>query len=394
MGHRGPNLFSDPLEYLGVVNTAADLHKMGSTGVDSLPFQSGCETLTFPVLYVPLSQLSPFIETMLFSAVIIAFMNNYSDIHDAIAIWYARNGRHDLPWRGSHDPYVIYISEMMLQQTRVETVRDRFFFPFLQRFPTLQSIADASLEEVLHAWQGLGYYRRARYIHQTARIASPELPIEPEALMKLPGIGRSTAHAIAAFAAGVPVAVLDANVKRVLHRFFAQKSRNEREQWKMAETLLDRNDPYTYNQAMMDIGATICLPKNPKCEVCPLQSRCRGQEKPADYPEPRKRKKRPERTTHYLWIEKGRKIRMRRREEEMLGGLWELPTAEEPPEGSERLFSLTHDYSHFRRIAVVHRWKTSMPPEGEWIDAERLHEIPVSSLERKIFARLFETDTD
>ena len=321
-------------------------------------------------------------------------MNNYSDIHAAISNWYADHGRRDLPWRRSRDPYTIYISEMMLQQTRVETVLERFFFPFLERFPTLQSIKEATQEEVLHAWQGLGYYRRARYIHQAARIAAPELPTDPEALMRLPGIGRSTAHAVAAFAADRPVAVLDANVKRVLHRFFAERSRKEKRQWEMAETLLDKSDPYTYNQAMMDIGATVCLPGNPECEACPLRSGCLGKESPADYPEPRKRKERPERTTHYLWIEKGRKIRMRRREGEMLGGLWELPTAKEPPEGSERLFSVTHDYSHFRRIAVVHRWETSMPPEGEWIDTERLHEIPVSSLERKIFARLFETDTD
>ena len=319
---------------------------------------------------------------------------NYSVIHEELLHWYTRHGRRDLPWRRTRDPYRIYISEMMLQQTQVKTVLERFYFPFLERFPTLQSVADAELEEVLHAWQGLGYYRRARYIHAAARLAAPELPTDPEELVKLPGIGKSTAHAIAAFAAHAPVPILDANVRRILHRFFAQKKATEKELWRLAEELLDRENPYDYNQAMMDIGATVCLPKAPRCDACPLRSECRGKEAPLLYPEKKAKKSRPVRRTRYLLIEQGSKILMKRRETEMLGGLWELPVVDEIPETAEKLFEIVHDYSHFRRIAEVWRCETCEGIAGEWLGADTLHEVPVSSLERKIFAKLFEADAD
>ncbi|WP_456451799.1 A/G-specific adenine glycosylase [Hydrogenimonas sp.] len=315
---------------------------------------------------------------------------NYSDIHIAIARWYAQNGRHNLPWRRTRDPYRIYVSEMMLQQTQVKTVLERFYFPFLERFPTLQSVADATLEEVLHAWQGLGYYRRARYIHETARIAASNLPTDPDELVKLPGIGKSTAHAIAAFSTHAPVPILDANVRRILHRFFARKKATEKELWRLAEELLDRENPYDYNQAMMDLGATVCLPKAPRCDACPLCPKCRGKEAPLLYPEKRGKKARPVRRTRYLLLEKGSKILMRKRISGMLGGLWELPTVENIPEDGEKLFEIVHDYSHFRRVAEVWRYEGCEEIKGEWVDADTLHEVPVSSLERKIFARLFE----
>ncbi|MBY0354265.1 MAG: hypothetical protein K2Q12_00885, partial [Rickettsiales bacterium] len=138
--------------------------------------------------------------------------------HQTIHDWYAAHGRHSLPWRLTRDPYAIYVSEIMLQQTQVATVLTRFYHPFLARFPTLQSLADASQEEVLKAWEGLGYYSRARNLHQAAKICAPTLPTTVEGLLELPGIGRNTAHAIAAFAYHQPVAVMEANVKRVLHR--------------------------------------------------------------------------------------------------------------------------------------------------------------------------------
>jgi len=317
---------------------------------------------------------------------------NYSDIHEAIFCWYAKFGRHDLPWRQTDDPYKIYISEMMLQQTQVKTVLERFYFPFLKRFPTLQSVADAPLETILHAWQGLGYYRRARYIHQTARLTAPALPTAPEVLVKLPGIGQSTAHAVAVFSTRAPLPILDANVRRILFRFFAQTKATPKALWQMAWDLLDRNHPYEYNQALMDIGTALCTPKNPDCPTCPLKSACRGQNTPLAYPAPKPKKSRPVRYTHYLLIEKGRHILMRKRESDMLSGLWELPSSISEPAGCERLFEVVHDYTHFRRIAII--WRCDKEAEGEWIDADRLHEVAVSSLERKIFAKLFETDAD
>ncbi|WP_456382542.1 A/G-specific adenine glycosylase [Hydrogenimonas sp.] len=304
------------------------------------------------------------------------------------------HGRRELPWRNTRNLYEIYISEIMLQQTQVKTVLERFFFPFLKRFPTLQSVAEASLDDVLHAWQGLGYYRRARYIHRTAQIASPDLPSDPKELVKLPGIGKSTAHAIAVFGTQAPLAVLDANIKRVLHRFFAKEKATEKELWSLAESLLDRNEPYIYNQAMMDIGATLCLPKTTRCETCPLHSLCEGRKNPLLYPAPKSGKTKPLKRQVYLLVERESKILMRKRKGELLGGLWELPTRKTPPPSAEKLFEIGHEYTHFRRIAEIYRYDGRKEEEGEWIEREDLHEIALSSLEKKIFARLFEADTD
>ena len=317
------------------------------------------------------------------------YNTNYSDIHKKISGWYTRHGRHDLPWRKTDDPYTIYISEIMLQQTQVKTVLERFYHPFLERFPTLQSLKEASLDDVLHAWQGLGYYRRARYLHQTAQIAAPDLPTDPAELVKLPGIGKSTAHAVAAFSIHAPVAVLDANVRRTLFRFFALEHATEKILWQRAELLLDRGDPYRYNQAMMDIGATLCLPKSAACHLCPLASGCAGKSDPARYPAPRKKRKREVKRRIYLLIERGGEIVMQKRSSELLSGLWELPSADSPPAGGRKLFQIVHDYSHFRQISEIYRCDDAKGVEGVWIDREKLHTIATSSLEKKIFKELF-----
>jgi A/G-specific adenine glycosylase len=321
---------------------------------------------------------------------------NYSDIHIQLRKWYKNFGRHDLPWRKTNDPYVIYISEMMLQQTQVKTVLERSFFPFLERFPTLESIKASSIDDILHAWQGLGYYRRARYIHACAQIAAPQLPTDPKALVKLPGIGKSTAHAIAAFSTHRPVAVLDANVKRILYRFFAKTEAKEKALWQMAETLLDREEPYVYNQAMMDIGATLCLPKSPKCEQCPLEEYCMGKENPSKYPQKSRSKKRPLKQKKIAVLHYDTKLFMRKRQTELLGGLWEFPEVEELdlPVGNA-LHKIVHEYTHFKleaEIFYVQLDQSIVAKEGEWIDIASFSEIATSSLEKKIVKALFETD--
>ncbi|BDY13786.1 A/G-specific adenine glycosylase [Hydrogenimonas cancrithermarum] len=322
---------------------------------------------------------------------------NYSDIHIQLRQWYKSFGRHDLPWRKTNDPYVIYISEMMLQQTQVKTVLDRFFFPFLKRFPTLESIKASSIDEILHAWQGLGYYRRARYIHACAQIASPSLPTDPKELVKLPGIGKSTAHAIAAFSKHYPVAVLDANVKRILYRFFAKTEAKERELWKMAEILLDHEEPYIYNQAMMDLGATVCLPKSPKCEICPFASRCMGRESPMNYPQKRVLKKRPIKQKKIAVLQCGTKLFMRKRKTELLGGLWEFPEMEDLdlPVGNA-LHKIVQEYTHFKleaELFLLQTKKSDHMTDGEWIDIASFGKLATSTLEKKILKVLFETDT-
>ena len=182
-------------------------------------------------------------------------------LHETLLKWYENHGRHALPWRRTRDPYRIWISEIMLQQTQVRTVLERFYFPFLERFPTLQSLAAAPLDDVLKQWEGLGYYTRAKNLHKAAQMCAPFLPETAEGLQSLPGVGKSTAHAVAAFAYGIPVPILDANVKRILFRYHARRSAGEKELWELAEKLFDPHHPFEFNQAMMDIGATLCLPK-------------------------------------------------------------------------------------------------------------------------------------
>ena len=154
--------------------------------------------------------------------------------HARLQQWYSNHGRHDLPWRNTSDPYAIYISEIMLQQTQVKTILERFYHPFLKKFPTVAALANAPEQEVLKAWEGMGYYRRAKYLHAAMKLAQTHMPNTVEALIALPGIGRNTAHAVAAFAYKQPVPVMEANVKRVIHRIFALKKAKDEELWAKA----------------------------------------------------------------------------------------------------------------------------------------------------------------
>ena len=202
--------------------------------------------------------------------------------------WQASHGRNHLPWQQTRDPYRVWLSEIMLQQTQVSTVLG-YYERFLQRFPDVASLAAAPEDDVMALWSGLGYYSRARNLHKCAKAVMAEhagqFPRSAEVLATLPGIGRSTASAIASFCFAERVAILDANVKRVLTRVLAygedlSSSRNEKALWALAEDLLPTQDLYNamprYTQGLMDVGATVCLPRNPSCLVCPLQAQCRA----------------------------------------------------------------------------------------------------------------------
>ena len=205
----------------------------------------------------------------------------------ALLAWYRENAR-PLPWRGEKDPYRVLVSEVLLQQTRVEQAA-LYYRRFLERFPTLKALAAASLEEVLRVWQGAGYYRRAEHLHRLARSVE-ELPPSFAELRKLPGLGPYTAAAVASIAFGERVAAVDGNVRRVLSRLFARESPKEKELFALAQGLLPEGvDPGVWNQALMELGATVCLPKRPRCGTCPLGAFCRGKEAPGRYPAPRKR---------------------------------------------------------------------------------------------------------
>lgn len=200
-----------------------------------------------------------------------------SDQCKTLLCWYAEQAR-DLPWRETSEPYRIWISEIMLQQTQVKTVLPRYQVWF-EQFPDIHTLAAASLDDVLKAWEGLGYYRRARFIHQAAQsIASDYDGIFPQAfddMMKLSGIGRSTAGAISSFCFGTYTPVLDGNVKRVLKRWFAKAQATDRELWLLAQEAIDASgDPATWNQLMMELGATLCSARKVDCDSCPVKGSC------------------------------------------------------------------------------------------------------------------------
>jgi A/G-specific adenine glycosylase len=250
--------------------------------------------------------------------------------------WYDQGGV-DLPWRGSHHPYHIWLSEIMLQQTQVETVKP-YFARFIAAYPTVSDLAAAPLDAVLKLWEGLGYYSRARNLHRAAHIVADELggqfPREVEALLRLPGVGRYTAGAIASIAFDQRAPVLDGNVIRVLSRLVdldedVTRPATQAKLWALAESYLPAVRPGDYNQALMDLGRLVCRPREPLCSTCPLQQDCRAFEQGTQRERPLKKKKAP--TPHYdvaagmIWNDAGQLLIAQRPLDGLLGGLWEFP---------------------------------------------------------------------
>lgn len=317
-------------------------------------------------------------------------MNNINDIqklHKQLLAWYARHGRHDLPWRCTKDPYAIYISEVMLQQTQVSTVLARFYSPFLKRFPTLKHLAEAPRAAVMKHWEGLGYYRRAAHLHEAAQQASPSLPVSVEALMALPGIGRNTAHAVMAFAHRHPVPVLEANVKRVVARFFALHHPKDAELWDGAWALLNADDPFNHNQAMMDIGSQVCTPKQPQCGGCPLSVACKGRENPGHYPGAKVRKVAPVREVALLVRESADGcLYLIQRQGAFLTGLWGFPECSEPSKRHKKIGVVKHVYSHFTLLGTVYYERVSRSQKGRkgWIAKEAVDALALAGVDKKI----------
>lgn len=285
--------------------------------------------------------------------------------------WQDRHGRHDLPWQRTRDAYRIWLSEIMLQQTQVATVIP-YYQRFLQRFPDVAALAAAPVGAVLEAWAGLGYYARARNLHRCAQAIVAEhagqFPRDPLQLAELPGIGRSTAAAIAAFAYGARAAILDGNVKRVLARCFGVEGFPgsvpvERALWQLAESLLPPARIEAYTQGLMDLGATVCTRANPSCGACPLQAVCVAYRdgRQAELPAARPARTLPEREARVLVLTDGRRVLLERRPPVGIwGGLLVLPEldGEDPGEFVRRrgfrlleareLPALRHAFSHFR----------------------------------------------
>ncbi len=292
---------------------------------------------------------------------------------NAVLDWFDRHGRHDLPWQQGITPYRVWVSEIMLQQTQVATVLG-YYDRFMHALPTVEALAAAAEDEVLHLWTGLGYYSRARNLHRTAKIVveqhGGEFPRSVDELAELPGIGRSTAGAIASISMGLRAPILDGNVKRVLARYLAQdgypgEPKVAQRLWDAAERFTPQERVNHYTQAMMDLGATLCTRTRPSCLLCPLREGCRAHQlgRETDYPESKPRKELPQKRTlmPLLASRDGAILLYRRPASGLWGGLWSLPELDDLAaldplatrhalELGERraLPGLTHTFSHFQ----------------------------------------------
>lgn len=328
--------------------------------------------------------------------------------------WQHQHGRHDLPWQGGRDPYRIWLSEIMLQQTQVSAVIP-YYRRFLARFPDLAALAAAPLEDVLECWAGLGYYARARNLHRCAQqimqTHAGVFPAQATRLAELAGIGRSTAAAIAVFSSGERAAILDGNVKRVLCRHagiegFPGSSAVAKVLWELAERLLPEDEIEAYTQGLMDLGATLCTRSRPACANCPLANDCQARlsARQSLLPTVRSRPALPERQTTFVLISDGERVLLQRRPPSGIwGGLLVPPEGEAaaillqlglPPQPGTVLTSLTHSFSHFRlhitpilcQVAPI--LMQLHDPCWHWLEIASAGQAAVPTPVRKLLARL------
>jgi A/G-specific adenine glycosylase len=298
--------------------------------------------------------------------------------------WYDRHKR-DLPWRKNRDPYRVWLSEVMLQQTRVNAVTDHYL-RFLRRFPTVQKLAYAREATVLAAWSGLGYYRRARMLHAAAKKVvqdhAGKFPDNLEGWRALPGIGRYTAAAIASIAFEQPVPVVDGNVERVLQRLQG-KSLAGKAVWLAAEEFLDRRRPGDFNQAMMELGATLCLPRRPQCLLCPVSDSCatRGELRKTE-----KGIRQIKREIHYLFACQDDSIFLVRRPKNatLMPGMWEFPEIAGESGTNRAWLTLRHSITVTDYVVRVIRSPIPKDMTGRWVPTSRVTTLPLTGLARKI----------
>lgn len=340
------------------------------------------------------------------------------DFASLLITWQKRHGRHGLPWQQSRDPYAVWLSEIMLQQTQVGSVIP-YYQRFMLRFPDIAALAAAPLDDVLAHWSGLGYYARGRNLHRAAQAIMAQhggkFPDEFDAVVALPGIGRSTAAAILAFAFGQRRAILDGNVKRVFARNFGIAGWPDqpallKQLWALAESLLPEQHIEAYTQGLMDLGATLCTRANPRCGECPLRGDCVAlrDQRVRELPTPRPRKALPEKRTAMLLLLDGNDILLEKRPPTGIwGGLWSLP--EIAPEADALVMArrfgveaellpalpaFTHTFTHFRLaitpqpLRVVKR----LPHAGEtrtlWVDLDEAPAAALPTAVRSLLLRL------
>lgn len=353
-------------------------------------------------------------------------MTDLNRIADRILIWYALNKR-DLPWRHTRNPYFIWVSEVMLQQTQVDTVIP-YYNRFLSKFPTIEALAKASLQEVLKVWENMGYYGRARHLHAAAREIvnhrAGRIPWTWNELMRLPGIGAYTASAILSFAFDQRFPTVDGNARRVLCRLFSvqgqiDQSRTQREIHELAVTMIPPEDPASFNHGIMELGATICKPRGPSCTICPLQDLCMACEKGLQKQLPVRKRRGPvphkDGTAAIIADERGRLLIVQRPNNGLLGGLWKFPGGIKRPQETfqqvlrrcvreevgigvrvkELVTSVDHAYTHFRITLHAFRCVTQNGnPRAtgceryRWVRLDKLNALPFSKADRKVMEAL------
>ncbi|MBA3661690.1 MAG: A/G-specific adenine glycosylase [Gammaproteobacteria bacterium] len=331
-------------------------------------------------------------------------------IYPVLLRWFSKKGRKNLPWQLNKTPYRVWISEIMLQQTQVRTVHD-YFLRFIARFPTVQCLANAHEDEVLHVWTGLGYYRRARLLHKTAQLIATEFkgefPADVDILTTLPGIGRTTAGAICSLAFDQPGVILDGNVKRVLARYYALQNPTiekiaQKQLWQWAAYNQPKKKNFAdYTQALMDLGALVCLPKNPKCLICPLVQRCQAHHQNLTHLLPVKKPsaKLPTKSATFLVFCHGSTVVLQKRESQGIwGGLWSLPEVEGLPsepkftrfsqttfnvkiKNYEKLPLIRHTFTHFHlemHLLIINLTKKKcLPADAIWFDLKQPQKLGI-----------------
>lgn len=351
-------------------------------------------------------------------------------VSSALIPWFEIHQR-ELPWRHNRTPYRVWISELMLQQTRVSQATP-YYVRFMRRFPSLKKLAEANLEDVLKVWEGLGYYSRARNMHKAANVIRDQyggrFPRDPQHIATLPGIGPYTTAAISSLAFNLNLAVVDGNVIRVLSRLLAIKSdiglqSSKIEFQSIADALLIKGRAGIFNEAMMELGATVCLPQNPDCSNCPMKKVCIAyrEQSPTQYPIKQKKKKIPHIVVGAAVVKNKNETVLvaQRREDQMLGGLWEFPGGKKEPnesihrcvirelkeelginvELSAKILCVDHAYSHFTMEMHVY-WaqiKSGKPKSIEckdfkWISLEEIRTLPFSKADLKVIDAITEAD--
>ncbi len=330
--------------------------------------------------------------------------------------WFQQNQR-ALPWRKKYQPYEIWVSEIMLQQTRVEQMIP-YFEKFLKKFSSIEKLAQAKEQTVLKAWEGLGYYSRARNMHAAAKQIvsknSGKIPKTAEELKQLPGFGEYISNAVASIAFNEPVAVVDGNVFRVLSRFFGirlniAETKTKKEFQLLANQILPKKKAREFNQAVMELGALVCLPQQPLCSQCPLQEKCFARKNNLQdfFPVKTKKKKKPVKTVASFLVQQQEKTWLIQRKQRLLQGLWELPQIPFNPLtdskkelekkmgkafgvrvsiGSE-LAKIGHDYTHFHQTIFLFQASVQKNEKIGWIEKKELKKIPLSKANQKLLEK-------